>query len=203
MKVKSSFFQRHPVLKDGLGLVGFVVAVVIGTLILNNFVFRSYNVVGHSMDSTLYEGDRILVNRLPVTMAHLQRKEYVPKRGQIIVFANPNFTSGGRDRFIIKRVLAFEGERVTVKDGNITVFNDERPFPYGFNPDDELGIELGVSTSGEIDMIVPRNEVFVAGDNREGSNSHDSRNGLGTVPLYDIIGPAGVRFFPFDRIRGF
>jgi signal peptidase I len=55
--------------------------------------------------------------------------------------------------------------------------------------------------------VVPEGEIFVSGDNRDDigglPNSYDSRNGLGTVPFFDIIGPAAVRIFPLDSIRTF
>lgn len=199
-KPKASFLQKHPMIRDGIGIAGFIVAVLVGTFILNSYVFRSYNVIGRSMESTLSHGDRILVNRLPVTWAHLRNQYYQPERGQIIVAENPH-NSGGGDRFIIKRVIAFAGERVVVQDGVLTVFNDE--WPEGFKPDGDFAAELVGITSGSIDVIVPAGEVFVSGDNREGTNSHDSRNGLGTVPQFDIIGPAGIRIWPLNRIRTF
>jgi signal peptidase I len=209
-----TFFQRHPVLKDILSLSGFVIAIVIGTITLNSFVFRSYNVVGQSMENTLHADDRIIVNRLPVTFAHLLGKEYMPERGQIIVFVNGDNTNdlltcspkeNTEDQFIIKRVVAFPGERVTVKEGTLMVYNDEHP--DGFSPDEAThkSPEDGPKsyTSGELDVRVPEGEIFVSGDNREGSHSYDSRNGLGTIPFCRIIGPAGVRVYPFDKIRAF
>ena len=75
-------------MKDVISLVSFVACVIAGTLILNAFIFRSYNVVGVSMENTLHGDDRIIVNRLPVTAAHFLGQEYVPNRGDIIVFAN-------------------------------------------------------------------------------------------------------------------
>ena len=194
-----TFSQKHPLLKDILSIAGFMVAVVVGTFVLNSYVFRSYNVVGGSMENTLHQNDRILVNRLPVTWAHLKGEYYKPNRGEIIVFLNPYYTNGGTDQYIIKRVIAYAGERVTVKDGALAIYNDEHP--EGFRPD--FNGEPKKYTSGDVDTVVPEGEVFVSGDNREGSNSYDSRNGLGTIPLYDIIGPAGIRIFPLNQIRTF
>ncbi|MBQ3309288.1 signal peptidase I [Candidatus Saccharibacteria bacterium] len=207
------FFQKHPIVKDICSLVIFVALVVAGTLALNAFVFRSYNVVGVSMENTLHGDDRIIVNRIPVTVAHFLGQEYVPSRGDIIVFANGDATgpltceakSSIQDQYIIKRVIAFPGERVTVVDGTLTVYNEEHP--EGFNPDettrksDDDGPKQ--YTSGEVDIVVPEGEIFVSGDNREGSHSFDSRNGLGTVPYCRIIGPAFFRLFPFNKIRFF
>jgi len=207
------FFQKHPFLKDAFSLITFIVAVVIGTIILNAFVFRSYNVIGSSMENTLQPNDRIIVNRLTVTISHLFGQEYTPERGQIIVFANGGSgdiltcepTPGIKDQYVIKRVIAFTGERVQVKDGVLTVFNDE--FPDGFHPDEATRVSDNdgpkTHTSGEIDIVVPEGEIFVSGDNREGTHSYDSRNGLGTVPLCRVVGPAALRLFPFTALRFF
>ncbi len=199
--MKSSFWQRHPQLIDILSVIGFIIAVTIGTVLINTFIFRSYNVVGQSMENTLHDGERIIVNRLPVTWSHLQNKDYSPDRGDIIVFQNPDYVPGMKDQYIVKRVIAFAGERVVVKDGVLTVYNDQNP--DGFHPDDDFNGEPKQYTSHDGDWTVPDKELFVSGDNREGNNSFDSRSGLGTVPLYDVIGPISIRLFPFDKIRTF
>jgi signal peptidase I len=202
--MEASFLQRHPFIKDTVSIGIFIVCVLIGTLLINSFVFRSFSVIGPSMEKTLFTNDRLIVNRLPVTWAQLQNKSYTPDRGQIIVFKNPLFTNGVSDEYIVKRVIAFGGERVLLKDGRYIVFNSERP--GGFNPDDANNGEPGGPTSGTADQIIPDGELFVSGDHREGNFSLDSRNGsagLGTIPLYDVVGPVSIRIFPFDMIRGF
>jgi signal peptidase I len=200
--VQTHFFDRHQGFKDAFGVVLFVTCVIIGTLFINTFIFRSFNVEGRSMEETMHDGDRLIVNRLPVTWAQLQNKPYVPERGEIIVFKNPAFDEvNQREEYIVKRVIAFEGEQVILEGGHYTVFNRERP--EGFNPDDSNNGEPGTPTSGEIDTTVPEGTIFVSGDHRQGSNSLDSRNGLGFIPLYDVIGPVSLRIFPFGQMRGF
>ena len=211
-------------LKDFLSLGSFIALIILGTLFLNTYIYRSYNVVGRSMENTLHEDDRVVVNRAVVSWAHFTGQEYVPERGQIIVFLNEDeekvqeykaqgvknpltcsVPSNVNDQYIIKRVIAFPGERVTVKDGIMKIYNEEHP--DGFVYDDEWRVSEAdgpkKDTSGEVDLTVPEGELFVSGDNREGSNSWDSRNGLGTIPFCRIIGPVSLRLFPLDRIRTF
>lgn len=188
-------------LKDFWGLLLFLFLVLVGTLLINNFVFRSFNVLGPSMEPTLVTGDRLIVNRLPVTWSMLKSEPYQPNRGDVIVFRNPQFTPGAEEEYLVKRVIAFEGERVTVKRGVLTVYNGSNP--QGLRVDELFDDEPGSPTSGDVDTVVSEGTIFVAGDHREGEFSYDSRNGLGLVKLYDIIGPVAIRIFPFTAIRLF
>lgn len=211
--MEPGFFTKHPILKDIISLVSFVALVILGTIFLNTYIYRSYNVVGPSMMNTLIDSDRVIVNRFAVSLAHFSGHEYVPERGQIIVFANGDShgpltcdaPSDRTDQYIIKRVIAFPGERVTVKDGIMTVYNEEYPDGHNYDEEWRKSDTEGPKkyTSGEVDTIVPDGEIFVSGDNREGSNSYDSRSGLGTIPYCRIIGPVIFRLFPLDKMQIF
>jgi signal peptidase I len=109
----------------------FPVAVV---LILHNFVFQAYHVLGTSMVPTLHETDYLIISKVGYTQALVERAfgkndPYIPKRGQIIVFRYPKDPS----KVFVKRVIGLPGERVVIKNGAVTVYNKEHP--QGFSPD--------------------------------------------------------------------
>lgn len=203
--MEASFLTRHPHIRDIFSFIGFIIIVFIGTIVINAFVFRSFAVSGHSMDSTLADGQRLIVNRIPITQAQLTNKAYIPTRGQIIVFKNPQYVQGMPDEYIVKRVIAFPGERVTVDNGILKVYNVQYPNGHIYDNDYRkggVGPKSPVSGDG-LDVTVPDGTIFVCGDNRIGSNSYDSRSGLGTIPTFDIVGPVALRIFPFTTIHIF
>ena len=171
-------------------------------IVLTTFVFRSYQVDGQSMVPTLQHNDRLIINKLPRTWAKIAGHAYLPRRGDVIVFTKHDLDQyeGDRaDRELIKRVLGLPGERVVVKNGKLTIYNDE--YPKGFEPDKTLpyGSNIG-ATPGNIDLTVPENEVFVCGDNR--ANSQDSRT-FGAIPAKDIVGKLTFRLFPLGEAKKF
>lgn len=185
--------------KEG-GVLSLFVTIIIALVlvqIINLFLLQSYRVYGSSMHSTLETNDRLIISKLGKTASDVTRKDYQPKRGDIIVFQSPI----DDNLQLIKRVIGLPGERVVVKGGVITVYNQE--YPDGFNPDDApYGKDLP-RTSGNVDIRVPANHIFVSGDNREGSNSLDSRNELGTVPEENIIGKLVLRIWPINEAKFF
>jgi signal peptidase I len=164
------------------------------------FVFQSYEVDGPSMQTTLQNNDRLIVMKLPRTLARLTHHAYIPDRGDIIIFNEPSGADASNTtKQLVKRVIGLPGERVVVKDGQVTVYNG--PHPNGFNPDKTLpyGSVIG-TTPGDIDLVVPKDQVFVCGDNR--TNSFDSRY-FGTVPADNIIGKLDLRVYPFSQFKIF
>jgi signal peptidase I len=186
-----------------LGVISGIVLLLMAPLlawILVVFVFQSYVVDGPSMQTTLQNHDRLIVLKVPRTLAKITHHAYIPNRGDIIIFNHPDSIDfGSAEKQLIKRVIALPGERVTVKDGQVTVYNKEHP--NGFSPDHTMAYGSVISTtSGDVDLIVPAGEVFVCGDNR--ANSLDSRY-FGTVPASNIVGKLGLRIFPVDKAERF
>lgn len=171
-------------------------------LFLTAFVFQSYEVDGSSMETTLQNRDRLIVSKVPRTFAKVSGGQYIPERGEIIIFTTTALNDGrsnSQARQLVKRVIGVPGDRVVIKDGVVTVINNE--FPEGFNPDKlgDYGEEVQ-HTSSNTDVLVNSGEVFVLGDNRD--NSSDSRT-IGTVPVEDIIGELVFRIYPLGNAKVF
>ncbi len=171
-------------------------------LLITTFAFQSYEVDGPSMEPTLQTKQRLIIWKVGRTWARVTKNEYVPERGQVIVFIKRglfDFKSSS-EKQLIKRVIGLPGERVIVKDGTITVFNDE--FPEGFNPDTifPYGEPDEVFVEGNNEFTVEPGHIFVVGDNRD--NSLDSRS-FGTVPVKDIVGTLSARILPLSEAKKF
>jgi signal peptidase I len=178
-------------------IVAFALALVIKT-----FLVQAFFIPSESMENTLNPGDRVLVNKVVYHLHH-------PRRGDIIVFSDPNPAPHGRrnpvsafwhwlteglgvstspEKDFIKRVIGLPGETLEGKDG--TVYIDGKPLkePYIRVKD--------VRPFGPV--RVPAGSLFVMGDNR--TDSKDSRYGLGFIPYDKVIGRAFVVIWPPSRI---
>lgn len=171
-----------------------IAIVIIFVFLFFNFIFRTYVVDGLSMFPQFDDSDRVVLWSGGKTFSDIVSKQYVPERGEVLVFSNPL----NENVDLIKRVIALPGERVVLKNGSFIVYNDENP--DGFNPDSFHDAVLR-TTSGSVDLIVPDEHIFVVGDNRQGDQSFDSRNGLGTVPLENIQGRLLLRFIPIKNFK--
>jgi len=178
-------------------LISWIIIPIGLVLILHFFVFSAFHVVGTSMLPTLHNSDYLIVSEVDRSLAHLQHKDYIPARGQIIIFHYPKQPSLD----FVKRVIALPGERVVVANCTVTVYNNQHP--NGFNPDaNPQHLTDGSCTEDTIDETVPASNIFVLGDNRTPGGSSDSRE-WGFLPSYDIIGNAVLRLYPFSDLRLF
>jgi signal peptidase I len=170
-------------------------------LFIAAFVIQSYQVDGESMETTLQNHDRLIVDKLPRTWARITNHNYVPKRGDIIIFNQAGLadTSNFEQKQLIKRVVGLPGEHIIVKDGQITIHN--RSHPQGFNPDSSSGYHITAKdTPGAVDLVIPQGQIFVCGDNR--TNSEDSRY-FGPVNVDNIVGKLSLRLLPLSKFQKF
>jgi signal peptidase I len=180
-----------------LGIAGLL------ALFLISFVFRSYAVDGPSMETTLQNEDKLLIWKVPRTIARITGHQYVPNRGDVVIFDEDNLSACGQygKRQIIKRVIGLPGDRVTVQNGKYRVFNATHP--NGYNPDEELNYNKDghiPTTTGDVDVVLTKTQVFASGDNRP--DSCDSRN-FGPIETNQIIGKLVLRLLPANHIKVF
>jgi signal peptidase I len=165
-----------------------------------------------SMNPTVLEGDRLLINkhvfglRIPFTLTHLTAGED-PARGDIVVFDSP---ADGTS--LVKRVVGLPGDVVEM-DGEALIVNNQRAQYAEGTPGDLRGIleataaqdpvvlrEMGLAKDHDVMILprrasrrymgpltVPEGQYFMLGDNRD--NSGDSRY-FGFVPRRNIVGRA-------------
>lgn len=166
------------------------------------FVFQSYQVSGPSMEETLHDQDRLIVWKLQRSWARITNHQYIPGRGDIIIFTESNLSQYGQEntKQLIKRVIGLPGDRVVVHNNIITVYNKENP--EGFQPDKTLpyGVNITEPAEQEIDRVIGKDELFVCGDNR--TNSLDSRI-FGPIKTDQVIGKLAVRVLPLNKAERF
>ncbi|WLD75952.1 signal peptidase I [Mogibacterium neglectum] len=138
-----------------------------------------------SMQDTLNPNDYIIMYR----RAYSGDKE--PKRGDIVIFKSKLQDENGKDKLLIKRVIALPGDKITINDGKVYINDKEY---------DESYLKDGYTTGSVNNFKVPKGEYFVMGDNRV--VSIDSRySEVGCVKKDAIKGRAVLRLFPFTKIK--
>jgi signal peptidase I len=181
--------------------IGILVTALLVALFIIAFVFRSYQVDGPSMETTLQSDDKLIIWKVPRSWAHLTGNDYIPARGDIIVFSESGLSQFGQDdtKQLIKRVIGLPGDRVVVRDGRYTIY--DQAHPKGFNPDTTLSYGKDIpATPGNVDVTLGKHQLFVSGDNRP--DSLDSRS-FGPINANQVIGKLVMRVFPIGSAKVF
>lgn len=191
--------------------------IVVGTalvlsILLRTFVFQLFFVPSESMLNTLQVGDKIVASK--ITMA----KDGV-NRGDVIVFHDPGdwlyapvlqtgwrgtvtklltdvgFLPSNSGEDLVKRVVGVAGDHVKC-------CNAAGAIEVNGHALDESSYIIGPTNQVDFDIVVPKDHVFVMGDNR--ANSRDSRFHLetdhGTVPLSEVRGIVVLKLWPMSRL---
>lgn len=147
------------------------------------FGVEKITMVGESMNTTLIDGDKIIVNKMVYRFTD-------PKRFDIIVFKQSGKEHG---YYTIKRIVGLPGETVQIMDGLVYINGEEL----------EEKVQVDLCANGgmaEEKITLDENEYFVLGDNR--NNSEDSRfANVGNIIEDDIIGEAWIRLHPLNFVN--
>ncbi|MFJ9817899.1 signal peptidase I [Streptomyces sp. NPDC101151] len=206
-KKPRSFWKELPI------LIG--IALVLA-LLIKTFLVQAFSIPSDSMQNTLQQGDRVLVDKLTPWFGS------EPERGEVVVFHDPdNWLAGepapnpnpvqkvlswiglmpsAEEKDLIKRVIGVGGDTVQCKGTGPLMVNGKalnEPYVYPGNTpcsQDDQG--------GQFKVKVPKGFIWVMGDHRQ--NSRDSRynqsdKNHGMVPVDKVVGRAIVKAWPINR----
>ena len=168
-------------LREAVEYAESLAVVFVVMLLIFTFIARPATVDGESMIPTLQNGERLVISNL----------FYEPTAGDIVVLCGEADREEGKN--LIKRIIATEGQTIDIdfEAGEVYVDGQKLDEPYILEP-------TYLDEGTEFPLTVPEGEIFVMGDNRNGSR--DSRSlTVGTVKEEYIVGHVLFRFFPFDR----
>ncbi|MEV7436222.1 signal peptidase I [Streptomyces griseoviridis] len=203
-----SFWKELPI------LIG--IALVLA-LIIKTFLVQAFSIPSDSMQNTLQQGDRVLVDKLTPWFGS------EPERGEVVVFhdpdnwlageptANPNalqkvlswigLMPSAEEKDLIKRVIGVGGDTVSCKNSGPLKVNgkalNDASFVYPGNTPCSVDDQ-----GGQFTVKIPKGYLWVMGDHRQ--NSRDSRYNQddahhGMVPVKDVVGRAIVIAWPVNR----
>ncbi|MFF5441910.1 signal peptidase I [Streptomyces achromogenes] len=202
-----SFWKELPI------LIG--IALVLA-LLIKTFLVQAFSIPSDSMQNTLQQGDRVLVDKLTPWFGS------EPERGEVVVFHDPdNWLAGeptptpnpvqkvlswiglmpsAEEKDLIKRVIAVGGDTVECKNsGPLKVNGKALDEPYVYPGNTPCSVD---DQGGQFTVKVPKGYIWVMGDHRQ--NSRDSRynqsdKNHGMVPVDKVVGRAIVKAWPINR----
>lgn len=168
-------------LKELGGWILYILIIIGLTYFIITFVGQRTKVDGSSMETTLSDGDNLIVDKISYRFRD-------PERYDIIVFPYRY----AENTYYIKRIIGMPGETVQIIDGEVYINGELLGENYGTEVMENAGIAAEPVELGE-------DEYFVLGDNR--NHSSDSRDpSVGVLTRDDLIGRAWVRIYPFSEM---
>ena len=171
--------QKTPI-REFLGWIVYFALIIGFTLFIITFVGQRTTVSGSSMETTLSDGDNLIVDKLSYRFRE-------PERFEIIVFPYQH----AENTYYIKRIIGMPGDTIQIKNGNVFINGELLVEDYGNERMNDPGIAANPITLEE-------DEYFVLGDNRNhSSDSRDSR--VSVLKREDLIGRAWIRIWPLSE----
>lgn len=174
--------RESSILRELGGWILYILIIIGLTYLIITFVGQRTRVSGSSMETTLHNGDNLIVDKLSYRFLD-------PKRYDIIVFPYKY----EENTYYIKRIIGMPGETLQIKDGYVYIDGEQLT-------SDIYGNELIEDPqTAEDPVTLGEDEYFVMGDNR--NHSMDSRDpSVGVLKKSDLMGRAWVRIYPFNNV---
>ncbi len=183
--------RRIQILKESIRFIIEIIVVILIAWLIVEFALKKVSVIGSAMETTLYNGEDVMVNKTAYMLIS-------PKRNSIIAFypeqKEDEQSTLDDSSILIRRVIGLPGEKIVIRDGNIYINGEKIEESYEFQK------MLSAGRAGS-EITLAEDEYFVLSDNR--SDMDDSRNTAFTkVKKENIIGKVILRLNPFSLIGG-
>lgn len=170
-----------------------VVLALLAAFVVRTFLLQQFYISGPSMETTLFQNNRVLVNKMSYRFSGVGR-------GDIVVF--DRVTRNGEEVIhddLIKRVIGLENETIEIRDCVVYINNSALQEKYldDFNRN-EADLTARCREPNMHPVVIPNNYVFVMGDNR--AESFDSRS-FGPIEESKIRGRAFAVVWPLSALR--
>lgn len=172
---------KDSTLKDILDMLLYFGTVIVVVLLIYQFIGQQVEVNGSSMENTLSNEDRLILEKITYRF-------HDPERFDIVVFRP---YKEDKDLYFIKRIIGLPGETIQIIGNRIYIDGKVLEENYGNEAMNEPGMAEEPITLGE-------NDYFVLGDNR--NHSTDSRE-IGNVKRDAIIGRTFTKIWPLDEME--
>ncbi len=160
-----------------------IVFVILLAYFLVHFAVERTTMMGDSMQITLQNNDKIIVNKFSYRFTK-------PKRFDVIVFKQ---SDKEHSYLNIKRIIGLPGETIQIDEGSIYIDGKKITEPM-------VTEEINNNGLAAEEIKLEENEYFVLGDNR--NNSEDSRfANIGNILFDDIVGKAWIRTNHFNFVN--
>lgn len=168
------------ILRELLEWIVFLLIIIGVTYLIITYVGQRTKVSGQSMETTLHDGDNLIVDKISYRFRE-------PERFEIIVFPYQH----KENTYYIKRIIGLPGETVQIVEGCVYIAGEPLDEHYG----NELMENAGLA---EEPIVLGEDEYFVLGDNR--NHSSDSREpSVGVLHREDLLGRAWIRIWPLNK----
>ncbi len=199
--------RKNRFLRELAEWILYILAAFVLASLIQSEVFALTEVNMSSMETTLIEHDKLVMNKLAYRFSE-------PVKGDILIFLKDEQADGFVRRFeiylsdvamktrgefrrnrLIKRVIAVPGDTLEIRDNQVIVNGEVQKEPFArIDPDENRVV------NGELALVtIPEGKIFVMGDNR--GKSMDSRS-FGVVDISSVEGKAVFRVMPFSKFGG-
>lgn len=172
--------EERSIFRELAGWVVYLLIIIAASYLIVTYLGQRTEVSGQSMETTLHDGDNLIVDKISYRFRE-------PERFEIIVFPYQH----KENTYYIKRIIGLPGETVQVADGCVYINGEILDEHYG----NELMEVPGIA---EEPITLGADEYFVLGDNR--NHSSDSRDpSVGILHREDLLGRAWIRVWPLNQ----